>query len=160
MLYLFTFVLFIFALNFDIHWSGYGLFVGIKVEMNVSTTGYPPLFYKNESITIECKATEYTQLVLLQIRDRVKSDQHGCSYSGGIYSPNNALLRPAFPDLTKEFCESSLLPTTPPSTLSVTGTVTDDLIGLQLYCYAAGDDAEVDDGNLAVDTIRGDLFIL
>ena len=127
--------------------------------MKVSTTGYPPLFYKNEQLTIECKATEYTQLVLLQIRDRVKSDQHGCTYIAS-HSPTNALLRPAFPDLTEEICESSLRPTTPPSTLRVTGTVTDDLIGLQLYCYASGDGVEVDDGNLAVDTTRGRLLKL
>ena len=127
--------------------------------MNVSTTGYPPLFYKNEQINIECTATEYAALAILQIRDRGSSDQHGCTYIVS-HIPNNALLRPSFPDLTPQICESSLRPTTPPSTLRVTGTVTDDLIGLQLYCFAAGDDAEVDDGNLAVDTIRGDLFIL
>ena len=126
--------------------------------MKVSTTGYPPLFYKNESITIECKATEYTQLVLLQIRDRVNNDQHGCTYGGGVFSPNNRLLRPAFPDLTKEICESSLLHTTPPSILSVTGTVTDDLIGLQLYCYAGELIEDDENGDLTVDTIRGRLF--
>ena len=128
--------------------------------MKVSTTGYPSIFYKNEPIIIECTATDYTALTSLAIRDRVSSDQHGCNNAGGDLIPNNALLRPAFPDLTKEFCESSLRPTTPPSILSVTGTVTDDLIGLQLYCFATGDGVEVDDGNLAVDTIRGDLFIL
>ena len=127
--------------------------------MNVSTTGYPPLFYKNEQINIECTATEYAALAILQIRDRGSGDLHGCTYIVS-HTPNNVLLRPSFPDLTKEICESSLLPTTPPSTLSVTGKVTDDLKSLQLYCFAAGDDAEVDDGNLAVDTIRGDLFIL
>ena len=158
MLYLFTFVLFIFALNFDIHWSGYGLFVGIKVEMKVSTTGYPPLFYKDEQLIIECKATEYSALAFLQIRDRVKNDQHGCSYGGGNHIPDNALLRPAFPDLTEEICESSLRPTTPPSTLSVTGKVTDDLIGLQLYCYAAEFSGTNENGNLTIDTIRGRLF--
>ena len=127
--------------------------------MKVSTTGYPPLFYKNEQLTIECTATEYTQLLQLQIRDKVKSDQHGCTHINSP-SPNNALLRPAFPDLTEEFCQSSLLRTTPPSTLSVTGKVTDDLIGLQLYCFASeygvGD---VKDGDLTIDTLRGELFV-
>ena len=126
--------------------------------MKVSSTGYPPLFYKNEQLIIECKATEYTRLFLLQIRDKVKNDQHGCTYAGGIYSLNNALLRPSFPDLTKEICQSSLLPTTPPSTLSVTGTVTEDLIGLQLYCHAGELTEYEKNGNLTIDTIRGKQF--
>ena len=125
--------------------------------MNVSTTGYPPLFYKNEQINIECTATEYAALAILQIRDRVSSDLHGCTYIVS-HSPTNALLRPAFPDLTKEICESSLRPTTPPSTLSVTGTVTDDLIGLQLYCFAGEFSGNNENGNLSIDTIRGRLF--
>ena len=127
--------------------------------MKVSTTGYPPLFYKNEQLTIECTATEYTQLIQLQIRDRVKGDKHGCTHVNSP-SPDNVLLRSSFPDLTIQICESSLRPTTPPSTLSVTGTVTDDLIGLQLYCFASeygvGD---VKDGDLTIDTLRGELFV-
>ena len=125
--------------------------------MKVSTTGYPPLFYKNERINIECTATEYTALTHLQIRDKVKSRQHGCSYGGGHRSVTG-LLRPAFPDMTKEICESSHRPTSPPSTLSVTGTVTDDLIGLQLYCYAGELIEDDENGDLTVDTIRGRLF--
>ena len=135
------------------------ILVGIKVEMNVSTTGYPPLFYKNEQLTIECTATEYTALAFLQIRDKVKSRQHGCSYGGGHRSVTG-LLRPAFPDMTKEICESSHRPTTPPSTLSVTGTVTDDLIGLQLYCFAGEFSGNNENGNLSIDTIRGRLLRL
>ena len=128
--------------------------------MNVSTTGYPRLFYKNEPINIECKATEYTALGILAIKDRVNSFLHGCTYIASHSPTNNRLLHPAFPDLTPQICQSSLLPTTPPSTLSVTGTVTDDLIGLQLYCYATADGVEVDDGNLTIDTIRGRLLKL
>ena len=123
--------------------------------MNVSTTGYPPVFYRNEPINIKCTGTEYTTLVALQIWGRVNT---GCSNLGGYVGPVNGLLEPAFPSLTKEFCESSLHFTTPPSTLSVTGTVTDDLIGLQLYCYA-GEIIEGDEnGDLTVDIIRGRLF--
>ena len=134
------------------------ILVGIKVEMKVSTTGYPQLFYKNEPLTIECTATEYTQLIQLQIRSRVKSEQHGCTYSAGKHSATNVLLRPAFPHLTHQICESSLHFTTPPSTLSVTGTVTYDLKGLQLYCYAAELYEGDENGNLTIDTIRGELF--
>ena len=127
--------------------------------MKVSTTGYPPLLYKNESIIIECTATEYTDLLRLQIRDRVKVGlRHGCEHGAGAPSPNNGLLQPAFPTLTTEICESSLRRTTPPSTLSVTGTVTDDLIGLQLFCYADNADDGVENGDLTIDTIRGKLL--
>ena len=129
--------------------------------MNVSTIGYPPLYYMNESITIECTATDYTDVTTLRIRDKVKIGlHHGCEYNGGAHSPNNVLLQPAFPDLTKENCESSLRRTTPPSTLSVTGSVTDDLIGLQLYCYASNIDDRAENGDLTIDTIRGTLLKL
>ena len=129
--------------------------------MNVSTTGYPPVFYRNEPINIKCTGTEYTTLVALQIWGRVNTGyQRGCSNLGGNVGPVNGLLEPAFPSLTKEFCESSLHFTTPPSTLSVTGKVTDDLIGLQLYCFASeyGVD-DVKDGDLTIDTLRGELFV-
>ena len=128
--------------------------------MKVSTTGYPPLLYRNEQITIECTATDYTGLSIVAIRDGVNSFLHGCTYIASHAPTNNGLLQPAFPDLTPQICESSLRPTTPPSTLSVTGTVTDNLIGLQLYCYAAGDGVEVDDGNLTIGTIGGRLLKL
>ena len=135
--------------------------LGVKVEMNVSTTGYPPIFYKNERINIECKATEYNGLIALQIRDRGNTDrQHGCSNLGGAVDAVNGLLHPAFIDLTREICESSLRPTTPPSTLSVIGTVTDDLIGLQLYCFAAEVSGNNENGDLTIDTIRGTLLKL
>ena len=105
--------------------SGYVIFFAdVNGEMKVSKTGYSPLFYKNEPITIECTATEYTVSVAFHIRDRVSTArQHGCSNPGGDHSPNNGLLQLAFPNRTKKICESLLQPTTPPSILSVTGTV-------------------------------------
>ena len=126
--------------------------------MKVSTTGYPPSFYMNERITIECKASEYTQLVVLHIRNRVSSARHGCSYAAGKYSPNDGLPQPAFPRLTEQICESNVHFATPPSTLSVTGTVTDDLIGLQLYCNADTLKEGDENRNLTINTIRGKLF--
>ena len=61
---------------------------------------------------------------------------------------------------TEEICESSLRPTAPPSTVSVTGTVTDDLIGLQLFCFAAEFSENNKNGDLTIDTIRGKLLSL
>ena len=134
------------------------ILVGIKVEIKVSTTGYSPLLYKNEQITIECTATEYAALLALHVRGRGKDDRHGCTSIDGELFAVAGLLGPSFPDLTRQICESSLQPTTPPSTLRITGTVTEDLAGLQLYCYAADASEGVGDGNLVIDTIRGELL--
>ena len=134
------------------------IFVGIKVEMKVSTTGYPSSFYENERINIECTATEYTGLLNIRIKNRGSDATDGCSYGAGEYSCVTGLLQPAFPRLTDQICESSLHYTTPPSTLSVPGTVTDDLIGLQLYCYADTLEESDENGNLTITTIRGKLI--
>ena len=126
--------------------------------MKVSTTGYPSSFYENERINIECTATDYTGLISIRIKNRVSGATDGCGYDGGEYKRVTGLLQPAFPRLTDQICESSLHYTTPPSTLSLPGTVTDDLIGLQLYCYADTVKESDENGNLTITTIRGKLF--
>ena len=127
--------------------------------MRVDTTGYPPSLYENESITIECTATEYTDLVNLQIRGRDEPDNyHGCLLFRDRPSFQVGLLQNSFPRLTREICESTLHRTTPPSTLSVTGTVTKDLAGLQLYCYAGETSREAEDGNLAIGVVMSKWF--
>ena len=129
--------------------------------MKVRSAGYPPLLYRNESITIECTATDYTAIFSLYYVARANgtNEYYGCAYYNGQHLPSNGLLlQPAFSKLTKEICESSLHRTTPPSTLSATGTVTDDLKGLQLHCSAGDGSMVVKDGNLIIDIIKGELL--
>ena len=131
--------------------------------MKVSSTGYPPLLYKNESLTIDCKAADYTTIFSLYYVASASGTEeyYGCAYYNGQHLPSNGLLlQPAFPDLTftEDICQSSIHPTTPPSTLSVTGTVTGDLTGLQLHCSAGDGSMVVRDGNLTVDIIGGELL--
>ncbi|XP_067939009.1 uncharacterized protein [Watersipora subatra] len=115
------------------------IFTGNEIELSVDSTGYPS-FYRDESITLTCTASGDADVIAVHLvaGAYTTDNKSSCAFDGfaNAWTANNGLIAgvPGFSRIDQAYCEAAAA--APPFTFSITGIVSDDLLGVDFRCFA------------------------
>ena len=145
---------------FHIWLCGSFVLVGSEVELSVDSAGYPS-FYKDESITLTCTASGNTDPSDVYLINGVSAtdDRTACRYEifENKWGSTNFVSTLGFAAIDNAYCEAAAAAT--PFILSVTGTVSDDLLRAKFVCLA-NFASRVNSTSFSISGVSGKLIVL
>ena len=112
-------------------------------------------FYLNERTTIQCSAKDFSQITVLQLQTTGDVNKYtGCSKSTPRWQSADIIFYQSL--ISSTDCETAARST--PFIITLQPTITEQLRGASLYCYAydAATSTEKQTTPVVVDTIRGE----
>ena len=110
-------------------------------------------FYLDETTTIQCSASKYTERLELRTSIGGEVKGTGCTYGGGEWTAGNDIFDPSV--ISRSDCETASQST--PFIITLQPTVTQQLEGLNFWCvvYDSATSMKINTSSVTVDVIRG-----
>ena len=115
-------------------------------------------FYLNERTTIQCSATDFSQITSLELRINEGRDQQqtGCTKSTPEWTGTDLIFSESL--ISGSDCETAVQST--PFIITLQPTITEQLRGASLFCYAYDEATSSSEQTqvVVVNNIRGELL--